>query len=239
MKTRTLFLAIGSASVSMSFAPLRAASVSYTDTFPASGTALVNFNGSLVFPKFDAALGALTSVQIQLDGSITASQAFENRGGSGATITMTSTGTMTLQRPDTTTLVVTVPQVQNSQAVGANDFVLDFGGTSGFTFPDSTSSASNVQVFSGASDLSLFTVGGVDNTTTISLPVTALGNSVSSGAANVTISAGMVGFAGAQVTYNFTPTQVPEASTYGSVAAVAIVGFLGYRRSRKSAVQSN
>jgi hypothetical protein len=233
MKTQTLFLAIGSASVAMSIAPLRAATVFYSDTFPASGTALVNFNGSLVFPKFDAALGTLTSVQIQLDGSITASQAFENRGGSGATITMTSTGTMTLQRPDTTTLVVTVPQVQNSRGVGAYDLVLDFGGSSGVTFPDSTSSASNVQVFSGASDLALFTRGVLDNTTTIALPVTALGNSVSSGAANVTISAGMVGFAGATVFYNFTATEVPEASTYGSIGAVAIVGFLGYRRSRK------
>jgi hypothetical protein len=220
----------------MSLSPLRAASVSYSDTFPASGTALVNFNGSLVFPKFDAALGTLTSVQIQLDGSITASQAFENRGGSGATISMTSTGTMTLTRPDTTTLVVTVPQVVNSQAVGAYDNVLDFGGTSGFTFPDSTSSASNVQLFASGADLTLFTGGSLD---TISLPISALGNSVSSGAANVTISAGMVGFASATVQYNFTPTEVPEASTYGSIGAVALVGFLGYRRSRKSAAQAN
>ena len=236
MKPIHPFFALGVASVALSITQSNAASLTYSDTFPASGTALVNFSGSLVFPTFDAALGTLTSVQIELDGSITASQAFENRGGSGATITMTSTGTMTLTRPDTTTLVVTIPQVVNSQAVGAYDHVLDFGGTSGFTFPDTTSTASNLQLFTGGSDLSLFTDDG--SHPTISLPVSASGNSVSSGAANVTIDAGLVGFAGATVVYNYTLTEVPETSTYGSIGAVVLVGLLGYRRSRTSAAKS-
>ena len=202
----------------------------YTVSFPASGTTAVDFSGSMSFPKFNVAGGTLQSITFTLSGGLTAGQQFENRGASGATITVTTTGTMTLKRPDTSTLVVTIPQVVNSKAVAAFDNVIDFGGTSGFTFPDTSASLSQTQTYSGASDLALFSGAGV-----ISLPVTAVGNSSGSGSANVTISATLVGSASATVTYTYSVAAVPESSTYGAIGAVGVVGFLGYRRARRKA----
>ena len=189
---------------------------------------------TLDFPKFDPSLGTLTSISLTLSGTATAQQDFENKSNSSATVTMTSAGTMTLKRPNGTQLVVTIPTVINSKTVGAYDHVNDSGGTSGFTFDPTTVTASDLQVYSGASDLALFT--GVGN---ISLPFTGIGSSTAVGSASLSTGSSMIGSASATVLYTFTAAAaVPETSTYGSIGAVAIVGLLGYRRARSSAAKS-
>lgn len=200
----------------------------YTVSFPASGTTAVDFAGTMSFPKFNVGGGTLQSITFTLSGGLTAGQQFENRGASAATITVTTTGTMTLKRPDNSTLVVTIPQVVNSKLVSAFDGTIDFGGTSGFTFPDTAANLSQTQTYSGASDLALFSGAG-----NITLPVTAVGNSSGSGSANVTISATLVGSSSATVTYTYSVAAVPEASTYGAIGVVGLAGFIGYRRARR------
>ncbi len=204
----------------------------FSVAFPiGGGTQALDFTSSMTLPKFNVAGGTLTSISLTLTGNLTASQKFENTSGGGsATIILQSLGTMTLKRPDTSTLVITVPTVTNTRTVSASDGNIDFGGTSGFTFADTATSLSNTQSYSGASDLALFTGAG-----NISLPVAAVGSSSGSGSANLITQFALVGGATASVTYTYTVAAVPEASTYGAIGAVSLVGFLGYRRSRRNA----
>ena len=199
----------------------------FTATFP-SVESTVPFSGTMSIPKFNAALGTLTSISFTLTGGLTATQKFENGDDVSATITVTTTGTMTLQRPDTSTLVVTIPTVQNTATVGPFDGNINFAGTSGLTFAPKVGSLSNTQTYSGAGDMALFTGSG-----NITLPVIATGSSGGTGAANVTIQASLTGQASASVTYTYSVASVPEPSTYGAIGAVSVAGFLGYRRARR------
>jgi hypothetical protein len=207
--------------------------VSYNVEAPiGGGVTAFDFNALLTIPQFNGSIGTLTSISLTLTGTATANQDFENKSNASATVTMTSTGTMTLRRPNNTALVVAVPTIINTKSVAAFDGANDSAGTSGFTFSPTTVSASDTQVYSGVSDLALFT-GGL----TISLPFTATGTSSATGSASLSTGATMTGSAVGLVTYTYTPfvSEVPEPSTYGSIGAVAIVGCLGYRRFRKSA----
>lgn len=224
-----LFGAILSATAAIGVANATS-SISYTASTPIVGQTTFNFSDSLTFPQFDPALGTLTSISFTLNGSASADQKFENLSGTGGTVVTISTGTMSLFRPNNTALVVTIPSLTNSIAAAQFDGSIDFAGTSGHTYATTSFSNSDTQVYSGGADLLLFTGNG-----TIALPFTAVGNSSGSGTANLITQFGLAGAATATVQYNFTPTVVPEASTYGSIGAVAIVGFLGYRRSRRTA----
>ncbi len=204
--------------------------VSYSASTPLVGETTFNFNDSLSFPLFDPSLGTLNSIVFTLAGSASADQKFENLSGTGGTVVTISTGTMSLFRPNNTPLVVTIPSLTNSIAAAQFDGLIDFTGASGHTYPTTAFSSSDTQTYAGGADLALFTGVG-----TIALPFTAIGNSSGSGTANLITQFGLSGASTATVKYNFTPTEVPEASTYGSIGAVAIVGFLGYRRARRTA----
>ena len=216
--------------------------VSYSGDLPIGGGEFsINNSGSIVLTQFDSSLGTLNSISLTLSGHITTTQRFENGDDSGGTVFVPSTGTFTLTRPDTSSLVVVLPTITQGEAVGAFDGFNDFAGVSGRSYAPASTSLSNSVLYSAGttpgtwtSDEALFTGVG-----TISLPVSSSGNSnggVGTTVANLTL--GVINFKGgatAQVTYDYTPAEVPEASTYGSIGAVAIVGFLGYRRSRKGA----
>lgn len=198
------------------------------------GPASFDYNTSLNFPLFDPSLGTLNSITFKLQGSVTSDQGAENLSvNSGGNVTLISRATMTLFRPDNTALVITIPGATNVFTATTFDGSVDFGGTSGASYSQ-VSTSSDLSVYSGASDLNLFTGLG-----TIGLPISAAGTSTANGSGTITSTFSTQGSTTATVIYDFSPTVVPEASTYGSIGAVAIIGFLGYRRSRKSAVQSN
>lgn len=205
----------------------------YTVSFPGpltTSTTALDFTNNMTLPKFNVSGGTLQSITFTLAGTLTAAQQAENRSAGAATIVLSSTGTMTLYRPNGTSLVVTVPGSTNSFSATASDGNLDFAGTSGITIASTTGNLSNTATYSGASDLSLFTGAG-----SILLPVSAVGTSTASGAANIVSVFSMVGGATASVTYTYSVAAVPEASTYGAIGAVSMVGFLGYRRARRKA----
>lgn len=225
------FLAVCAGALVLATKALALQSGPFSASFPLSGTQNLDFTNNMSLPKFDSSLGTLQSISFTISGNLTASQKFENlSGGSSTTIIMTSQGTMTLRRPDGTSLVVTIPQVQNSRGATAFDGTIDFTGGSGFIFPDASGSNSSSATLNGASDLALFTGTG-----SILLPVTAVGNSNGTGSANLLQQYGLVGASSASVTYTYTTAApVPEASTYGAIGMVVAVGVIGYRRSRKA-----
>lgn len=210
----------------------KADSLSYTNSF---GPQIFGYSTSFTIPKFDSSLGTLTSIVFNLQGSETASQKFESLDASASVITATTTGTMTLYRPNNSVLVVTAPQVVNVFNAAAFDGVIDFAGASGATFVTTSTTSSDTSTTTNPADFSAFTGAG-----TIALPVTATGSAGASGAGNLLNQFNTTGSTTAIVTYNFTPfvSEVPEASTYGSIGAVAVVGFLGYCRSRKASEKS-
>ncbi len=206
----------------------------YSASFPASGTQNFPLNSTLTLPKFNVSGGTLTSVSITLFGSMTATQRGENLDSAPATLQITTQGTITLKRPDNSTLVITQPQLINSANLAAFDGNADFAGVSGITFTPVVTTKSDTSAFTSSTDLALFTGAG-----TIALPVVGSGISFGEGPSNLTVNAGLVGFTTASVTYTYsTAAPVPEASTYGSIGAVTVAGFLGYRRARRKAVQT-
>lgn len=199
-----------------------------TETFTSSfGPANTTFSNNLSFPKFDSTLGTLNSITVTLYGGVTGTARGESEDGSPTTITLTLGASLTLTRPDTTTIVVSLPSLNQTFNATAFDNVVDYGGTSGVTYTGLSANATNTVSLSGASDISLFTGAG-----SISLPIIGTGNSSGSGPGNLDTKFTTQGSATGVVTYNYSTATVPEPKVYGAIGAVACLGLLGYRRFR-------
>ena len=156
----------------------QADTITYMDSVALQTT---NFTSSVSIPLFDASLGTLTGITFTLDGSVQGTAKFESLDAAPATVTTNLGATITLTRPDASTIAVALPVVSASTNVTAFDNVIDFGGTSGRTFADQMASDSDSLMSPPpASDLTLFT--GIGN---ITLGVGANGNSSATGAGNL------------------------------------------------------
>jgi len=194
--------------------------ISYNALVPLQST---NFTTSLSVPKFDPALGTLDQVDFILSGHVEGEAKFESLDAEAATVEMELGASITIQRPDTTTLIVSLPSALTSDLVSAFDGTIDFGGTSGKTYPMLSADDIEMTSTSAAPDLALFT--GLGN---IDLPVEALGESTGSGAGNLLLVFMTLAAADFTVEYTFTP--IPEPAT----AALALLGGFGlFGRCRK------
>ncbi len=165
-------------------------------------------------PLFDPSLGTLNSVEFMLTGEIEGDLRWESLDAAPTTVDLKLQATITLQRPDNSVLVVTIPVANISDPVSAFDGLIDFGGTSGGEMLGLMASTTESFTTFDAADLALFT--GVGN---IVLPVSAEGTSTGSGAGNLLLQFNTDAGAGVIVKYNFTP--IPEPST-----ALLVVGGL-------------
>lgn len=144
-----------------------------------------NWNGTMTFPKFDPALGQLVSIDFTLNGHIEGQVREESLDGSPSVISTNFQAQITLTRPDTSVIVVTIPIANFMDSLTAFDGTLDFGGSSGVTHSNITANASNGATSPPPlSDLVLFT-GPAGMPGTISLPVMASGTSTASGSGNL------------------------------------------------------
>ncbi|HOJ56721.1 MAG TPA: choice-of-anchor E domain-containing protein [Phycisphaerae bacterium] len=192
--------------------------VSYSGTIDMRDT---TWTDSITFPKFDPALGELTSIKFTLSGSVQGSAQFESLDNSPTTVEMYLTSRVELQRPDGSLLVVVFTLANTSDLAAAFDGVVDFAGTSGNTYADLSGTAMDIAISATPADLALFTGPGE-----ISLPVTAAGTSYGSGAGNLLLQFATAAGATATVEY----TYVPEPIT---AAFLALGGmFLFYRKRR-------
>lgn len=183
-----------------------------------------NFMTSVVLPKFDPSLGTLDKVTLKLSGHVEGMAQFESLDADPATVEMELAAEIKLQRPDLSTLVVTLPLVMTTDNVTAFDGMIDFGGTSGKSYPLLTADDVDSVMTMSMMDLALFTGPG-----NIMLPVMATGASTGSGAGNLLLQFSTSASANVMVTYDYT---VPEPATAGLLGMGA---FAAMRRRRRIA----
>jgi len=192
---------------------VRAASVSYTGTFPLSpylngGT--YNF-APVGFMKFDLVGQCLTSVCIVVDGGLNGQIAFENYQLFPVVVNVNFTGTITLKRPDSSPILTVQPLTTTSDNMPIFDGVLDYGGTSGKTYPNVLATKADSLCLTSASDLALFTGNGA-----IALLASATDLCSQVGASSWSI--GPKAYANVTVTYNYRDCTVPaERQTWGRI----------------------
>lgn len=187
-----------------------AGTVTHSATVPLAAT---NWSTTMTFPQFDPADGCLDSLCVSLGGHVQGLAKFESLDGATTTVTMNLQSTLTLRRPDGSTLVVTIPLAETSDEVTAFDGTIDFAGTSGKTYSDLSGDRTEGACFSDAFDLSLFTGTG-----SIALPVEAVGSSFGSGAGNLILQFNTSASSGAQVTYYYSDCPTPTGkTTWGSL----------------------
>lgn len=195
-----------------------------------SGSTLFPWSETISVPKYNlpASLGTLTKVTFTLTGVTTGDVQLENVGGAG-TKNYSAIGTMTLERPDNSTIVITTPTASGSLSMAAFDGTMDFGGASGAIIPGAASTASESVTLTSGADLALFSGAG-----TIDLPISGDGSlNVTSGVLGLYSAAGT---ATVLVAYEYAP--VPEPEVYGAVGALLCGGLIAYRRYKNRSVEA-
>lgn len=211
---KALFAVVLAVTLIASTGSVLAGQLTYTRDLPLSTT---NWSNTISVPKFDANLGTLDRITFVLIGHVEGSASFESLEMVGANVTTNLSAKLTLMRPDYSPIVVSIPLASTTDSVGTFDGLIDFGGTSGKEYTGmSADRTETVTADAPSPDLALF-IGSGD----IVLPVSAVGNSVGTGAGNLIMQFSTLASAQAVVTYEY--TSIPEPS---SMLAL-LTGFVG------------
>src|SRR5579863_1555303 len=117
-------------------AGVRAAVITYDASFPSASPVTyeqTDWSQTIALPQFNPQLGTLTGVTVQLEAAVSVTQAYENLAPVINTIALNQLTTVTLNLPDSTTLVTDNLKVSSTFNVPAYTGVLNFAGPSGGT----------------------------------------------------------------------------------------------------------
>lgn len=167
-----------------------------------------------VIPRFNVADQCLNSVCVRLDGGITGQVGFENFQNFPVTVIVLYTGSITVQRPNLTTLVSVQPATTITDNLPVFDGTLDYGGLSGRSYSGVGATRSDSLCFTNQADLALFTGAG-----NISLPGFATDLASQTGASSWSL--GVRGYGTVTVTYHYSPCATPtQRSTWGRIKSI-------------------
>lgn len=131
--------------------------LTYTTPVPLRPNA---YNTTIAVPGFDTTRGTLISVQCNVLGELQAHPQVENTDTRPTTITINSTGRISLRRPDFSELTAALPALALSFGAAPYDGVTDFGGSSGKDFGNlSAIQTATSGALTSPADLALFTSG--------------------------------------------------------------------------------
>ncbi|WP_016951112.1 PEP-CTERM sorting domain-containing protein [Anabaena sp. PCC 7108] len=203
-----------------------AASLSYTAS--SGDYSPTDFSETLSIQKFDSSLGTLTSVFLEITGSIKANAGLESLSASSSTITANVGADMYLTQ-DNNQLFFIKPTNSESYQATAFDGQIDFSGTSGKTINDIMDSEyKNTTLTSDLYDLAAYIGSG-----NIDFLFSATAKSSVSGSGNIVSQINTNAKGTLKVTYNYDSpysTQVPEPSTLLGFGLVAGFGMLSQRK---------
>lgn len=207
MTLKTLFAA--GIAISLGASAASAGQVTYTsNVVPLTTT---SFTGTpLTLQQFDPTLGTLTGVWVHLFGNILGSVHAQNQSAEAASVTLNLSATLTLNRPDSTSIVVTTPVVTKTANLNAFTNVNNYNGPDAIVFENVAATADNTAVLN-STDFSLFTGTGFVNGT-----LDGTGSSAATGPGNLLALFQTEAGGYAMVTYTF--SSVPEP------AAIALLG---------------
>lgn len=185
-----------------------------------------DWTSSLFFPEFNPALGTLTSVQVELDGTLFGSIAGENLTPNPATILSDLSAQWDATLPGGAPFDLNLSQ-SYTDAVAAFDGAADLLGPDSFSHPNVTVTGSQSLLTSNPVDLATFT--GLGNW---SLSVSATGTSGGSGPGALLLLTDTQAGADGKVTYNFREVRTPELPVLALLACSGILGVGVLRRRR-------
>jgi hypothetical protein len=189
-----------------------------------------NWTKSVTIPKFDPALGTLTSITYKLTADVDGTAVVTNNATTSQDFAVTLKATVTLERPDDTTLVVSIPLITSPMTLvsagpapnGNNPYT--FGPLNG---TDSESAAAPPPT----SDLTLFTSTGPSDLD-ITLPVTAKAGDTYTGHGNDSCRFSTTADAQVEVDYNY---YTPEPGTLGLLGLGLPLAGVWFRRRKRVA----
>lgn len=209
------------------FGTAHGTTITYEDSIALTET---DWTEKLRFQKFDKRLGTLTSVEFELGGTVEGIGKAENKHKTNrATITLSLSSLLELNRPDGSKLVVTNPLFERTFAnVAKWDGKTDYAGSSSVS--TGWVKASNKDYFksTSAEDLELFSSSSY---AFINLPLNAFGTSEAKGAGNVGSDFTTLASGYAKVVYTYTErvVDIPEPATMATMF-IGIGMIAGLRR---------
>lgn len=207
---------------------LASAATAETVTYSASvDTQLTNFTQEVSVSQFNASLGELQSVMIDLRGFVSGSARVENEGPSATNITAMLGAEISLSTSTGEELAVVLPSIDQAIMLESFDGTLDFGGLSGRSLDDQFADAMDTGFVTG-SDMAPF-IGGGD----IDLILEAIATSTFTGSGNLTQSVRTFASAEIDVTYDYTAVATVPVPAAASLMLLALGG-LGFAARRKS-----
>jgi len=187
-----------------------------------------NWSNYLDLPQFDPSLGTLQSVTVELFAHLAGSAKAESHNNTAANITLSLQAQLKLANPNDpgSILVTTTSMLQRNFTAGSYDGAQDYAGSSGVSFTNLITSASQSTSFLDASTLALFTGQGL-----VHAPLSATAGSGYSGPGNVRSSLLTQAGGYATVRYEYQPLAVPEPDTLAlTLVGLAMLGLLTGRR---------
>ena len=174
------------------------------------GLEMTSWDSLLSLQQFNPALGQLQSVTLTLTGDLFGSAFVESRNNTARTLQVQLGATLTLSRPDGSTLLDVVPLITETFNAARFDGTVDYAGSSGTRYTERSASSTASASFGAADDLALFTGTG-----SLALPIDATGNSRIIGPGNFFNEFSTLAGGRASITYTFEPAAaVPEPQAW-------------------------
>lgn len=201
-----------------------------TITFADANTNVIR---SQTINQFNSALGALQSVEIQVNGRIVSTIRLENLDDASAVVRGVVSGNMLISGPGFNLNVNTNGAAAISQNLAAYDGVMDYAGRSGITLSNRTATGTASQLITG-DGLSNFIGNG-----SIDLSFLAQATTQASGGGDLMANIANLGGASVTVTYNYVKDNSLKAGNYKIVQKKQPLGFLDGRDSQGSVIIAN